>query len=285
MSKGALIYAHNSEQLDYLTLAVISGGLVKKNLKVPVSLVTDSDTLTNADSHIAEYVEKIFDTMIVVDKPVTTNYRNIFVNNKKETIPFINSNRNSVWDLTPYDRTLLIDSDYLTLSSTLNEYWDITESMLIGCSANDISNINRLEDNDYRVSDTSIKLRWATTVMFTKNKESKMFFDLVDDIRKKYSSYADVYGFEPRQYRNDISFSIAAHILANLNEDRNYMLPPILTALEQDILFDVKDEIFKFLIKEKHFTEFYAASISKQDIHVMNKQSILDNKEKLLELI
>jgi hypothetical protein len=41
MKKGALIFAHNSRDIDYALMAIISGGLVKKNLKVPVSLATD----------------------------------------------------------------------------------------------------------------------------------------------------------------------------------------------------------------------------------------------------
>ena len=45
MKKGALIFAHNSRDIDYALMAIISGGLVKKNLKVPVSLATDMSTI------------------------------------------------------------------------------------------------------------------------------------------------------------------------------------------------------------------------------------------------
>ena len=33
MKKGCLIFAHNNRQIDYSLLALISGGLAKKNLK------------------------------------------------------------------------------------------------------------------------------------------------------------------------------------------------------------------------------------------------------------
>ena len=45
MNTGVLIFAHNSRDVDYALTAVISAGLAKKYLKVPVSLVTDSPTL------------------------------------------------------------------------------------------------------------------------------------------------------------------------------------------------------------------------------------------------
>jgi hypothetical protein len=40
MTKGVLIFAHNSPDVDYGLMATIAGGLAKKNLGVPVSLVT-----------------------------------------------------------------------------------------------------------------------------------------------------------------------------------------------------------------------------------------------------
>ena len=44
MTNGILIFAHNNREVDYGLLAVISGGLAKKHLDVPVSLVTDHST-------------------------------------------------------------------------------------------------------------------------------------------------------------------------------------------------------------------------------------------------
>ena len=44
MTNGILIFAHNNREVDYGLLAVISGGLAKKHLHVPVSLVTDHST-------------------------------------------------------------------------------------------------------------------------------------------------------------------------------------------------------------------------------------------------
>jgi hypothetical protein len=58
----------------------------------------------------------------------------------------------------------------------------------------------------------------------------------------------------------------------------------VLTALDKDVLYDVKDENLIFLIDAVNDSVF-ATSVSKLDIHVMNKQSLIRNSTKLLELI
>ncbi len=45
MKKGILIYAYNSPTLDYALMGIISGGLAKKNLGIPASLVSDQSTI------------------------------------------------------------------------------------------------------------------------------------------------------------------------------------------------------------------------------------------------
>ena len=45
MNRGILLYAHNSRDIDYLQMAMVSGGLAKKNLNLPVSIITDEATI------------------------------------------------------------------------------------------------------------------------------------------------------------------------------------------------------------------------------------------------
>ena len=51
MDKGIVIFAHNSRSLDYSKLALVAGGLAKKHLGYPVSLITDKSTV--------DYMEEI----------------------------------------------------------------------------------------------------------------------------------------------------------------------------------------------------------------------------------
>jgi hypothetical protein len=286
MNNGILMYAHNTRAVDYALMAIISAGLAKKNLSVPVSLVTDKSTIDwMKESNIYVKAVEIFEHIIEVERPQTNNSRRLNDGVNNSIVPFINSNRDSAWELTPYDRTLLIDTDFFILSNRLQEFWEVDADVLIGDSINDVFSQNRLGYHDKYISDTGIKMYWATTVMFTKNETSKFFFELVNHIRDNYNHYADLFRFDNRQYRNDISFSIAKHILQGYEEDQSISLPPVLTALDKDILYDVVDNQFKFLIDYNLDSNFCAANISAIDIHIMNKQSIIRHKDKLLEII
>lgn len=285
MTQGILIYAHNSRAVDYALLSVISGGLAKKYLNMPASLVTDKSTIKwMEDSKIYDLADRIFENIIIVEQPQTSNSRKLHDGTDNAWVPFINSNRASAWDLTPYDRTLLIDSDYLIFSNRLGEYWNVDANLLIGESLLDINHDSRAGHNDLYVSEVGIKLYWATTVMFTKNAETKLFFDLVKHIRDHYQYYADTYRFDVRQFRNDIAFSVAKHILNGFTQCNTENLPPVLTLLDKDILYAV-DSKLQVLISAKHSSDYCAAAISNIDIHIMNKQSIIRNKAAFLELI
>ena len=285
MKKGILIYAHNNRSVDYALLALISGGLAKKHLNVPASLVVDPSTVEwMKESNILEKATEVFEQLIIVERPTTDNTRRLSDGANTNIVPFVNSNRASAWDLTPYDRTLLIDSDYLIFSDVLNEYWDLEEDVLIGESINDIYSNQRLGYHDVYVSDVGVKLYWATTVMFTKNAASKIFFDTVNFVRDNYQTYADVFRFDHRQYRNDISFSVAKHILNGFEGSTDTNLPPVLTLLDKDILHTVQGNKLIMLVSMLN-GDYCPTALTNTDIHIMNKQSIIRNSKYLLELI
>jgi hypothetical protein len=287
MNNGILIFAHNNPELDYVVMSLIAGSLAKKHLKVPVSLVSDESTIEWArKSRIHSRIKKVFDKIILVDRPDITNYRNLSDGNESKKVPFINANRKTAYELTPYDNTLLIDSDFLIFSDHLNNFWNLEYDVMIGNSMNEVVG-TRAGILDKRVSEIGSHMFWATTVMFKKNHRSKTFFDLVSYIKENYKYYADLYRFDSRQYRNDISFSIARHILHGFEESSVGALPDITTVLDTDVLYDVKaDGNLVFLISDTHNPYKYLLSSTKNtDIHILNKQSIVRNKNKLLRLI
>jgi hypothetical protein len=286
MTQGILLYAHNNRTVDYALMSVIAGGLAKKNLQVPVSLITDASTIAwMKESNIFNQAESMFDHIIVVDRPTTDNQRRLHDGQTGQMIPFINTNRSTAYDLTPYDRTLLIDSDFFILSNSLGEYWNVDADVMLGSAINDIYDDSRVGYLDRHVSDTGVKMYWATTVMFSKNVNAKLFFDTVNYVKENYSQFADVFRFDCRQFRNDIAFSVAKHILDGYQQDDVLSLPPVLSALDKDILHSVTGNTLRFLVDYKLINSYCAASISNVDIHIMNKQSVIRNKQALLELI
>jgi hypothetical protein len=190
-----------------------------------------------------------------------------------------------VWELSPYDQTLLIDSDFLIFSNKLNEYWSVDAPVMMGHSMTDLTG-ERGGILDRRVSETGVHMFWATTVMFDKSPESEFFFKLVDFVKDNYVYYADLFRFNPKQFRNDIAFSVAKHIMNGFETEFAYTLPPILTVFDKDILHSFDNNKLTFLVSQPNdVAGFWAATTKGTDVHIMNKQSIIRNAGSLLELI
>lgn len=283
MNCGIVIFAHNNRQIDYVKLSMISALLAKKNLDKPVSLITDPSTADwMKESNVFEQAAKIFDKIIITQRPESGNNRLYRDGKDKIAAPFNNTNRDNVWYLTPYERTLLIDSDYIILSDVLNEYWNVDSSFLISNTYKDILGDHRIGYLDKNVSETGVKLLWATTIMFTKNQESKVLFDLVDYIKENYKQFSDTYRFNPSMFRNDIAFSIANHILYGWEDSNDYTLPSVLSSPDMDFLYDVKEKL-KFIMLANDGDSYTTCSIQNKDLHIMNKQSLLRNYDKIME--
>ncbi len=285
MNRGILIFAHNNRDVDYALMSTISGALAKKHLGLPVSLVTDQPTIDwMGESRIWDKADTIFDKIITVEKPITDNSRKLHDGTDGKIVPFVNLNRTDAYSLTPYDQTLLIDSDFLVFSDNLNNYWEYSDKVLLGQSINDVIGKTRLGYHDSYVSDTGPHLYWATTVMFTKNEYSKNFFSILAHVKENYDYFSDLYRFYVKNYRNDIAFSIAQHIMDGNETRAEAHLPPVFSFIDKDVLHSVdKNGRLTFLVNSG-LDKFCAASIKNTDVHIMNKASIVRNSNSLWEL-
>lgn len=270
MTQGLLVVAHDTPIVSYSTLAAIAASLAQQNLNLPVSLITDQESLENLKNN--SFFE-FFDKIILTDKPKNGNVRVI---DGKITDTFLNWNRPDIYALTPYEHTLLIDSDLLIFTDRFNQYWDIDQSVILCETMLDPAN-SRLEIPDIYVSNTGPRLRWATAIMFKKNQEAETFFNLVKHIKENYLYYSDVYNFVPFQYRNDISFTLAEHIMYASSLDRLY-LPPLSFTLNDESVLKIDKGIVKLILKNNDTL----LTIQDSDVHVMNKSAILEFKEALL---
>lgn len=282
---GVVIYAHNNREIDFSLMAMVSAFQIDKNLSVPVSLITDKHTINwMKESKIYSQSKEIFDQIIEVEVPISNNLRKIIDGNTVKMVPFANANRHTVWEVTPYERTLLVDSDFLVLSDTLNQFWETDSDLLISPSMHDVRG-DRIGVLDKWVSETGIPLFWATTVMFTKNDNTKLFFDLVAHIRDHYDLYARIYRFNPFMYRNDISFSIAKHILDGFLTNKVDYLPPVFTIQDRDTICNVNKTGIKVLIYDSLAgKETTIVNLKNIDIHIMNKQDIVKFSKEFMEI-
>ena len=70
MKRGVVIFAHNNRDTDYALMAVIAGGLAKKHLNLPVSLITDKTTVSwMKESKIYQRAVDVFENIIEIKKP------------------------------------------------------------------------------------------------------------------------------------------------------------------------------------------------------------------------
>lgn len=280
MTRGCLIFAHDST-IDYGSQAVLAGSLAKKHLGCNVSLVADAQTIQSVNN---KFVQLPFENIIEVDRPATTNQRLLAVDNstKRETVSFINSNRASAYDITPYDRTLVIDSDFLIFSSELNKYWEDEHDFLINAGMLDLA--ENMDPAGYSVSINSIPMMWATNIMFSKTAETKILFDLVEAVKQEYLYFSQLYEFDPRQYRNDFAFSIACHVMSGHDSDQwQGILPPPVLIKDTDQIVSINKDRMVFLVKQISANTDWLINTVNQDIHLMNKRALLDNFNTLIE--
>ena len=272
MSKGAFLIARNNGHIDYVKQAVFLAKRIQKYLDIPVTVATDSvDYLKDS------FDTKVFDQIISLDNTKESNMRYFFDGSlSKKTASFKNNNRASVYDLTPYDDTLLLDTDYIISNDLLKSCFTSKSDFLIYKKSNDIAKVRDESEFD-KISDTSVDFYWATVVFFRKTETNKTFFNLVAHIEQEWNHYRRVYQITSSLFRNDFAFSIAIHIMNGFQAgDFAQQLPgSMLYTIDRDILWQLKEDKMMFLVEKKDYLgEYTALTTVGQNIHIMNKISL-----------
>lgn len=278
MSKGALLIARNNGQLDYVKQAVFLAKRIKKYLDIPVSIITDSPNYVRNS-----FSNDIFDKIIEVDYVDSQNNRPYYDGSLfYKVASFKNDTRANVYDMSPYDETLLLDTDYIVSNSLLKECFNSVHDLLLFKESEDIAKV-RNEEEFVHISDYSIDFYWATVVFFRKIPENKIFFDLVSHIQNEWRHYSRIYQLNNTLFRNDFAFSIAIHIMNGFNKGdfANNLPGKHYYTIDKDILYKLDEDKMMFLVEKKDYLgEYTAIATQGQSIHVMNKFSlerIIDN--------
>ena len=272
MSKGVFLIARNNGHIDYVKQAVFLAKRIKRYLDVPVSVATDSvDYLTNT------FGTDNFDKIITLDYADNTNLKYFFDGSlSKKTASFKNSNRASVYDMSPYDETLLMDTDYVISNNLLKSCFNSNSDFMIYKKSDDIAKV-RDESEFNSISDTGVDFYWATVVFFRKTETNTIFFNLVKHIEEEWNHYRRVYQITSSLFRNDFAFSMAIHIMNGFQSgDFAQQLPgSMLYTTDKDVLWQMHDDEMMFLVQKKDYLgEYTALKTTGQTIHVMNKSSL-----------
>lgn len=197
-SRGAIIFANNTRDFDYVKIATANARLIEKNLGLPTTVLTaESQGNRRLDSTTGQFVE------------------------------WKNFGRSQAYDLSPYNETLLLDADYLMIDDSMLMMFDNRHPYLL-VDKNTYVTDPDLKENMGRYS---LPFVWATAVMFRKDHKAKMLFDLVKMIESNYGYYRALYNVEASNYRNDYAFAIAHYILSGYQISQEQMFPIGITTM------------------------------------------------------
>jgi len=272
MSKGVFLIARNNGYIDYVKQAVFLARRIKQYLGVPVTVATDSvDYLTDV------FGTDDFDKVIKLEYTAESNKRYFFDGTlSKKSASFKNNNRASVYDLTPYDETLLMDTDYIISNDLLKSCFSAKSDFMLYKKSNDIAKVRDEAEFD-TISNTSVDFYWATVVYFKRTETNETFFNLIKHIEEEWNHYRRVYQITSGLFRNDFAFSIAIHIMNGFSPGSFAQQLPgsMLYTTDKDVLQQLKDDKFMFLVEKKDYLgEYTALQTQGQTIHVMNKVSL-----------
>jgi len=271
-------------------MAIGAAAMAKHFLpETSVSLVTDESSMSKIPSAKMAQIEELFEHIILKEIDWNSDKENIKVYKDtgyhQEKAEWHNTTRKSVYDLTPYDETVMIDTDYLIQSKCMDLVWGSEEDFRINKDINYLNN-TKTHDDQF-LNPFSIPLYWATVVYFRKTERTRLLFDLIAHIQENYQYYKYMYKFKGDLYRNDFSFSIAIHMLAGFLENKEFNSLPFqyLASPDRDDLIQVKENELKLLVGiPSESWSFTLINVNGTDIHIMNKFSIGRHLDKILEL-
>lgn len=270
MTRGALIFAFNNSEVDYVSLAAYSAKRIKTFLNIPVSIITNSEDVNDRFPDLFDRVINFTDNSRHTKRFYTgsTDYK---------MATWFNESRSNAFELTPYDETLVIDSDYIINSDFLKMCWDQNEDFLIYDKCMDLASWRNTREFEV-ISDRGIKFYWATVLFFRKTKKVEELFLLVDYIKKNWNYYNRLYQLQGTKFRNDYAFSIAISILNGNSLYSNFSVFPnkMIFITDKDFCLEHSGSKMKFLIQKSKSNEYTVSSIDQLDIHVMSKFSLMD---------
>ena len=245
-SRGVVLFAKNTDTIDYLAIAHRAERLINHYLDLPVTIIGGESSIKN----------KRYNT------------------DSGEFEPWNNSGRHAAYELSPYDQTILLDSDYLIFDRNLLKILDTVQDYTIARHNHFVGNTPSPLMGKY-----SLPTLWATVVIFNKTAKSQMLFDLVARIERNFIYYWRLYNISALNFRNDFAFTIADNIINGYNQDSRNYLPWSIVSINKSIQrLSLKGQKFYLQIDDQGHV------LPKQSIHVMSKEYLVsDELEQLIE--
>jgi len=259
MTTGALIFAYNNEAFDYVRMAAWVAEHVRRHLGIPVAVVTDRPT------------DLPFDRVILQDSPAQDSR---WFSDANQRVAWNNHGRPDAFDLSPWDRTLLIDADYVVASDRLR--------MILDCSylivayhdrAYDVTGMNNFQALN-RLGAYDWPLAWATVLIFDRSRHAQLMFQSMKMIRDNWQHYREIYHDRNRTYRNDHALTIALNIVNGHTPARNHLPWSLATVMPEHKLTQTGLDRYRVQFVRPDNKPAWLELVG-QDFHAMGKQSLM----------
>ena len=263
MNRGAILFAFNSPKFDYYKMAVHTAKRINHFLDMPVTVVTDEKSITDTDY--------VFDNTIITESD-TTNYRDWGI--------WLNKGRYQAYKLSPYDETLLLDTDYMVNSNKLLRVFDYYDDFCCHDTTSFLMQPNAAQEV---LSTYSYKTLWATAVCFKKSKRAEQIFDCLEMIQKNYEHYGNIHGFVGGVFRNDYALTLALRIVNGQSSVQQDFIPWNLVHVGKDTSVYRNNDTELNTEYTVMYDNWQRGKIRKEyitikdmDFHVMNKENFMD---------
>jgi hypothetical protein len=264
MTTGALIFAFDNQEIDYIRMAGWASSNIKRHLNIPVAVVTDN-----------EIKAKNYDFDRIIVQTAQSGGQRTSAHGPAST--WYNAGRIDSYDLSPWHNTLVLDADYVVASKQLEILLDCNQDFIAHQSAYDIVTQNDfVELNHY--GNYKMPMSWATVMMFRRSEHTQLIFDCMRMIFKNWKHYTDLCQTNTPVYRNDYALSIALNIV-NGHTLNHTAIPWDLASLtpEHTVTQIAQDHYRVDYINNEKRAKWI--TLQNQDFHAMGKQHL----EKIIE--
>jgi hypothetical protein len=273
MTTGALIFAFDNEQTDYVAMAGWSAENIHRHLNIPVAVVTNAPDQARAYSGIDRVIPAV---------PESGGTR--YFEDYQSTVTWHNAGRVDAYSLSPWDRTLVLDADYVVASSQLRPVLNSNQEFL--CYKNAMS-VNGDLDGLNVFGQHRFPMWWATVMYFQKCNHAKFVFDSMNMIRQNWQHYRDIYGIDRKTYRNDFALSIALGIVSGHTLDVDEIPGSLVSVMPEHRLTKLDKDFYQVQYADTQGKP-QRVGLAGMDFHAMGKRDLgeiveTDSRTRLLD--
>jgi hypothetical protein len=253
MIRGAVLFAHNNDKTDYYKMAAYTASRIELFLNIPVTVITDTNSVT------CDYP---FDH-ILYTQPDTSNTR-------KKSV-WINNGRYEVFDMSPYDDTIVIDTDYMVNSSNLNRVFELPTDFASFRNCRYLMEENEPE----KIGKYGFETMWATVMRFKRTQRTKDLFGMIKMIQDNYTHYSELHNFVPIMYRNDYALTLALRTVNGHVERYDDYIPwNLLHAGLKTKVTRVSDTQYTFQREDERRVK--TITLKDCDFHMLDKDNFME---------